>query len=405
MPDNPDQFSAVDSALGYLYQVRCALFWSLERLPQEPVFEVSLETLDDITFETDGTPHELLQTKLHKNRGANLTDSSPDLWKTLRVWIATWDAGQINPETVLYLVTTEQAPTGSIAGLLKPTNTSRDIATVLQKLEQIALTSTNQTNTTAYKAYLRKTAQERKSLIDRVYVIDNAPDVSDLNQLLKGEIFYACQREHQDAFLEYLEGWWFRRTLEQLQDSDRRSCITSEELEAHMTDLRGQFRRDSLPIADDLLNYELDDNTADLHRDFPFVQQIRLATSHSTRIALAIQDYYRAFEQRSRWQRQDLLFVGELKTYEKRLMEEWGLLFAAVEDRLGEEATEDDKRLAAQEVLSWVETGHVQSRIKPEVSEPFITRGSLHILANELRVGWHPEFRSRIQRLLEGGKI
>ena len=403
MSENPNQFSAADSALGYLYQVRCALLWGLRRLPHELVFEVSIETLDDVAFETDGAPQELLQTKLHKNRGANLTDASPDLWKTLRLWIAALDAGQINAETVLYLITTENAASGTIAGSLKFTD--RDTDAALHKLEQTAQTSTNQTNSTAYQAYLRKTSQERKSLIDRVFIIDSAPDVADLDQLLKTEVFHASSREHQATFLEYLEGWWFRRVLEQLQNIDSGDRISSEELEAQMADLRDQFRRNSLPIADDLLNYKLDDETAESHHDFPFVQQIRLATSHTKRIASAIQDYFRAFEQRSRWQRQDLLYVGDLKIYEKRLVEEWELLFAAIEDRLGEEPTVEEKKAAAQEVLFWAGTGSVKARIKPEVSEPFITRGSLHILADELRVGWHPEFRSRLQHLMEGGNV
>lgn len=402
MSDNPDQFSAADSALGYLYQVRCALLWSLQRLPTEPVFEASIETLDDVTFETAGAPRELLQTKLHKNRGANLTDASPDLWKTLRIWIAALDAGQITSETVLYLVTTENASPGTIAGNLKATG--RDTEVALQRLEQTAQTSTNQTNTAAYQAYLNKAPEERKKLIERIFIVDSAPDIADIDQLLKAEVFHAISREHQDAFLEYLEGWWFRRAVTQLQNIDNGDRISSEELEAQMAELRDQFRRESLPIADDLLNYELDDETASSHGDFPFVQQIKLATSHSKRIASAIQDYYRAFEQRSRWQRQDLLYIGDLKSYEKRLTEEWELIFAAVEDRIETGATVAEKKAAAKEVLSWAESGNVRSRIKPGVSESFITRGSLHILANQLRVGWHPEFRTRLQSLLEGGE-
>lgn len=342
-----------------------------------------------------------MQTKLHKNRGANLTDASPDLWKTLRLWIAALNAGQVNTATMLYLVTTENAATGTIAGHLKHEN--RDVDAALRRLEQTAHTSTSQTNLTAYKSYLEKAPEERKSFIEHVFVIDRAPDVSDLDKFLKTEVFYASSREHQDAFLEYLEGWWFRRTLEQLQKLNGGDRISSEELEAQMADLRDQFRRDSLPIADDLLNYQLDDETAKSHRDFPFVQQIKLATRHTTRITSAIQDYYRAFEQRSRWQRQDLLFVGDLKSYEKRLVEEWELLFAAIEDKLGEKPSEEEKKAAAQEALSWAETGSVKARIRFEVSEPFITRGSLHILANELRVGWHPDFRSRLEHLL--GKV
>ncbi|MBW2631900.1 MAG: hypothetical protein JRC90_09095, partial [Deltaproteobacteria bacterium] len=113
--------------------------------------------------------------------------------------------------------------------------------------------------------------------------------------------------------------------------------------------------------------------------------------------------YYRAFEQRSRWQRQELLFVGDLAVYEKTLIEEWELIFAGIEDKVGSDAAEEVKRSAAQEVLSWAEVGPVKARIKPGVTDSFITRGSLHILANDLRVGWHPEFKERLQHLLEGG--
>lgn len=399
MPDNTDQFSAVDSALGYLYQVRCALLWSLRRLKTEPVFDASIETLDDITFESNGTAQELLQTKHHKNRVANLTNASADLWKTLRIWISTWDAGHIGSTTILYLVTTENVVSGTTAGYLK--SNGRDIDNALQLLVTTARTSTSRTNAPAYAAFLAKSSDEQRSLIERIFVIDSAPDIGDLDQLLKSEIFHACSREHQSAFMEYLEGWWFRRAIEQLEKVDTGARISSQDLEDKMADLRNRFRQDSLPIADDLLNYQLEDETAESHGDFPFVQQIKLASSHATRVASAIQDYYRAFEQRSRWQRQDLLFIGDLRTYEMRLIEEWTLLFAAIEDRLGDEPTEEDKKAAAKEVLFWVETGDVKARIKQDVTEAFITRGSLHILSNELRVGWHPDFRSRLQHLME----
>jgi hypothetical protein len=52
--DSRSQFSAADAALGYLYQVRVALLWALRRLKSQTEFLVSIETLDDVTFETKG---------------------------------------------------------------------------------------------------------------------------------------------------------------------------------------------------------------------------------------------------------------------------------------------------------------------------------------------------------------
>ena len=300
-----------------------------------------------------------------------------------------------------YLVTTETATPETIAGNLKIN--PRDVEAALRGLESTAQTSQNKSNLPAYTAFLGKNLDERRAFISRVFVIDCAPDISGLNDLLGKEVFHAAGRLHQYTFLDYLEGWWFRRVVKQLQNIDTKDRILSEELESQMANLRDQFRQDSLPISDDLLNYNVDNDTAAAYQGFPFIQQIALATTNQTRILAAIRDYYRAFEQRSRWQRQHLLFAGDLSVYEKALTEEWELIFASVEDKIGPDAADEAKRLAAQDVLKWAEIGLVKARIKPKVTNPFITRGSLHILANDMRIGWHPEFRERLQHLLEGG--
>ena len=68
MNDESGQFSAADSALGYLYQARVALVWSLQRLKENPDLVVALETLDDVVFESRGAPTELLQTNITLRR-------------------------------------------------------------------------------------------------------------------------------------------------------------------------------------------------------------------------------------------------------------------------------------------------------------------------------------------------
>ncbi len=119
-------FSAVDATLGYLYQVRSALLWALRRQKVEPNFLVSVETLDDVTFETvGGVATDLLQTKHHRKGTASLTDASPDLWKTLRIWFEGHDSGEIPSNANLYLVTTGEAPDTTAASRLRIGN--RDV--------------------------------------------------------------------------------------------------------------------------------------------------------------------------------------------------------------------------------------------------------------------------------------
>ena len=396
MSSPANQFSAADSALGYLYQARLGLLWALKRLKDTSDFVVSLETIDDVTFESNGRPDELLQTKHHLTRAANLTDASPDLWKTLRVWFEGATGKTIPPQTHLYLVTTSSAAVGSVAAKLRQND--RDLTAALAALEATAQTSGSQENAPAYAAFLAASVPVRRAILERVVILDQKPTIGDLNDELKAEIFWATERRHQDAFLHYLEGWWLRRVITQLGRINVGDRILGAELESQMSDYRDQFKQDALPIADDLLNFTPDDAALAAHENSLFVRQLELVKAGKRRVALAVQDYYRAFEQRSRWLRHDLLMVGDLATYEQRLVQEWAHVFEAMRDELGANAADHAKESAARAVLQWAERTCIP--IRPAVTEPFVSRGSLHILADELKVGWHAEFHDRLSHLL-----
>jgi hypothetical protein len=165
----------------------------------------------------------------------------------------------------------------------------------------------------------------------------------------------------------------------------------------NVTSLPGQFKEDNLPI--DVLDLEIK-HTAFLGEQF--VNQLRLIDVGNPRIRIAIREYFRAFEQRSRWVREDLLHVGELGKYETRLVEEWEILFERMKEDLGPDAAEAEKKKAARALYQWVEA-EANFPIRPRCGEPFVTRGTFHILANGSapRVGWHPEFLAKLMDLLE----
>jgi len=86
MGNGPNKHDASESATGYFYQCRFALFASLNEMADTPDLEISIEKFDDIAFEKNGDPIALIQTKHHINGIGNLTDASVDLWKTLGIW-------------------------------------------------------------------------------------------------------------------------------------------------------------------------------------------------------------------------------------------------------------------------------------------------------------------------------
>ncbi len=387
------KFSAQESGLGYLYQARYAL-WLLLDGPEER--ELVLETLDDIVLGQDGTPQDLLQTK-HNSTPARLTNSSPQLWKTLRIWSSHVKHGLIRvPPTTLTLITTAEAPDDSIAAALRP-GRDRDSAAALQKLVEIAGRSKNEDLEPALAAFGSLTNEQRLQLVEAIQILDRSPDISDVSERIRDRIRAAVDRQHRGALYERLEGWWFGKVIEQLK-ATQPAPVAGFEVYDKLRAIAEQFAPDALPI--DYLEAKPD--SVDPHSDDRmFVRQLRAIEVALPRIEKAILDYYRAYEQRSRWAREELLVGDEVESYERRLIDEWERFAAALTDEMPSTASEIELKKAGRQIFNWMEQT-ADFRIRPNVAEPYVMRGSFHILANKPvpSVWWHPKFMERLTEIL-----
>lgn len=389
------QFSANASALGYFYQARYALFLLLNAGMNS---EISIERFDDIAFETNGTPIELLQAKHHIGNTGSLTDASTDLWKTLRVWSTAIASNQIDPTTViLTLLTTAKAPDGSAASQLRPASAGdRDENSALATLLNVANTSKSATNKSAYDVFLGLSETLQRSLLGSVQILDASPTISDVYELILDKLRISTRAEFLKPVSERVEGWWFNKVVQHLS-LDSITPIPYSELLVKINDIAEEFFSDNLPI--DFLNAIAPEEQELNEEQRIFIRQLRLVMVSEPRIRRAINDYYRAFEQRSRWMREDLLGVGELGKYEDRLMDEWGRLHDIMKERLGDETEEARLQIEGRELYNYVDT-QLEKPIRPRVTEPYVMRGSFHMLANDLKVGWHAMFLDRLNQIL-----
>lgn len=140
---------------------------------------------------------------------------------------------------------------------------------------------------------------------------------------------------------------------------------------------------------------DLDDVAAD---DRVFVEQLRMIALGSERLRQCIYDHNRAYEQRSRWQREDLLEIGELDFYDARLVDEWRRHFTPLTDDENN-AEEPTIQAAARGAFQRLDLS-VLPAIRPHVTAGFVGNGSLHMLADRLRIGWHPQWLERLHQLL-----
>lgn len=389
-----NRFSATAASLGYAYQFRYALLVALKRQQSGPDWVMALESADDLEYSGDGDDA-LVQLK-HRAEGTVLTDGSPDLWKTLRVWCEAMAAGSLRlPATRLLLATTAGTSPGTVCAALTEATSDRNDADLAERLREIATASTSASLQSAHDSYLSLSHEQQEQIVRAVSVLEGSPDIEAVDIDIRSLSRLMVRESHMEAFVERLEGWWNRKCLDQMV-SGFGHAVHGEDFDAFLSDLREQFHQNNLPIDEDLAG-ERPEIEPFLER--AFCRQLALLDMGVPRLGIAVRDYHRAFVQRSRWSHHGLLRYGELGVYERRLVEAWELLFERKREDLGESATDEMKLAAAKEIYAWAESADYP--IRPACTEGFVSRGSLHMLADELQVGWHPDFELQLTAILD----
>lgn len=386
---------ASEQMLGYLYQVRYALALLLENDNSD--CQISIEKFDDVAFSKDDIPIQLIQLKHHIQHQGNLADASTDMWRTIKVWLdAISETLDILDGTNFLIITTATAPIDSAAFLLKK-DSNRNPETAYEKLKTVCFSSVNQAHQRYYDAFREAGEDTVKQLIRQIYIIDCASNIIDVEKDILKHIRYSCIPKHQKMIYERLEGWWFKKAIDALC-CDTPVFVNQNQVRSFIVSVSQEYADDNLPI--DIL--DIDDLQEDNFsaNEKIFHEQLKLICLGNHRMQLALRDYYRAFRQRASWVRNDLLYVNELGQYEQRLIDEWEHAFAAMEETLSEtnNATEGEKAKEGRQLFSDIEKRDI--RIRPKCQEAFIMRGSYHILANQLKIGWHVDFFDRLKQLL-----
>lgn len=395
------RFSASASMLGYVYQARYALLLLLRRNKVDSNVRVSVEKFDDVAFESSGVPDEAIQTK-HCAPG-NLTDLSEELWGTLRVWSeGVRDNQFLLPGTVFTLITTQTAPPGSAAALLRPNDPARDPVQATAILVAAARQTKSVQLKPACEAFLKLSAKKRNGMMDAVHVHDSAARITDLERLLAQELHYAAPPDHRPDFVTRVEGWWLQRVIRHLT-TPKLPAILGIEVERELERIKGEYHEENLPVIIPLPTPVKTPEPATDPR--AFVARLRRLGLTDARVVQACLDYYRACVHRDRWAKETLLRLGELPDYDDRLRGEWERLWDdlaaavagaddATKNRLGREFFQQIDRDAARAPVYY---------IRPRVTEPSISRGSFHKLVDEGKIAWHPEDVGALRATPAGG--
>ncbi len=396
MTESITDFSARAPSLGYFYQIKYALFILLSNAKELDKPKIRVENLDDIEIESLNSLH-LLQTKLHIKRKANLTDSSVDFWKTMRIWSEHIENGLIEvDDTIFNLITTENISEASLLfGFKKSIISETDITEMITGLDKISIESSNRTNAKAYLAYQKLSTEIKRKLIKNIRILDNSVDIVGINEKIKKELIFSTYPSHLDAFIEILEGWWLKKSIDNLTGAIDHIDLT--ELQLKIANIADSFTVDNLPnhFPEQL---DISDDDVDSLKEKVFLKQLEIVqiSINSRTVKRAISDFRRAFEQRSNWLRLQLLNPDEEDEYDKKLRNHWRNIFEIMCDECEGQEIHVLEDLGKAFYIEQFAKTCPQIKIREKFNEDFLTRGSYHMLADSKKIGWHPNYKDEL---------
>jgi hypothetical protein len=378
--------SAAGPAAGYFYQLRYGLLRALQLHKKHPTGKIAIETIDDVTFVGEALQ---IDTQLKHSIAAkgSLNKYAPGVWRTFSIWLDRME-GDLAEEHEFHLVTTSELSASDPLAKLTPGSDDLSVNSALAELELAAEESTNFASANDRARFLNSDPGVRLALLRRVQIVAGTSDVSAIARDLESEIHFACEPSQRTDFRVDLEGWWVARILDNWKAA-KGSLVELEEVGARVSYLRERYEPSALPLD------VPDEECGELMEERTFIKQVRLVTDSDRRLRNAQKSFLRSVTQRSKWVREHRIDPSELDEFDAALCERWEAEHASAVDTVSEAFTDDDKKNVGRNVLRWAETLEVPIR---STKSTFMTSGSYHALADDLRVGWHPNFRDHLSQ-------
>jgi hypothetical protein len=391
-PKKPKRSSNVPGqALGYSLQftrMAAMLFES------GPGGLVSFEVFDDVGAESPDGTRTFVQTK-SALRGNPLADGSVELWKTIANWV---DAIRDQPRDSLkprFVIYVSRPVTGSLAEKFHAAKTPEAAKAAIAEARQLLLGSMDglpersnlNPDLTEQLDRVLLAPLEAVTWVIQAFEIErgSGSPQADFAQILQRHYVPANRLE---TVANYAAGW-VKREVDKLLEQRKPAIIAWSDFEKEMT---GFIRK--VAERDILQSFAPDPSPSDTARLLPrvFVQQLELIGLDFTDRLDAVSQFFKSSFDRTKWGESGDVHPSSLDDLDERLMQTW----KHKKRRTFIEASEKDEAAKGQILFS--DCMLHQDKLEGADTPSHFIPGCFHLLADELRVGWHPDFAAEMKR-------
>jgi hypothetical protein len=354
----------------------------------------SLEVIDDVGLVGPDGSTTAVQSKSALT-GNPLANYSVALWKTLANWADAVAAGNL-PAHKLHLVLYVSKPaSGAMGHLLANATTDAEIQAAITQV-RTEIQSNGPRADSEVKEHINRFFAHELSVhqtVIRAFRIEcgSGSPQADLQQALDN----FCFREGRARQLADMACGWVKSRVDELHERKLPAILSRDEFHRDMQAFYTKFVERSI-----LISFAKAPTAADVetHRAKTFVRQLELIAADFEDQMAAISNYFKAALDRTTWGVSGMVQKESFDELDKNLVETWKNHQKTIAIRDGHRPLQDQGQLLLVECMK--HTAPVENLQAPSHFIP----GCFHVLADDLKVGWHPDYITLLSAKNPGGK-
>jgi hypothetical protein len=353
--------------------------------------EVSLELLDDVAVHAADGSVEVEQIK-SATRQNPISDWSDELWKTFANWLDAVEAGQLTIGQTRFTLYVTPPRTGEWVEALSNASTDTEVEEIVAAIEaKLSRLRTPKACDANLKRFLEAPRAHRHGVVLNFKLASSDADpVNQIRDLIKP----AVSPELIEAICAYAIGMAKERVDRKIRN--RQSPILDGN--GFKREFQAFIRKTNTPGLLTSLTRVPDAEEIDalLSARPTFIRQLELVGLESQDHVRAVSDYLRTSADKTRWAETGLIFEESLIDWDDFLVGRYGLIAGEIADIHGEK----DARTRGR--LTYRECAQVQASLDSRAVPSHFVHGSFNALADDMRVGWHPDYQTLIGEIGNG---
>ncbi|MCR8630714.1 ABC-three component system protein [Paenibacillus radicis (ex Xue et al. 2023)] len=362
---------------------------------------ISLEVFEDVGLEDKQGNKTYEQSKSVGSEGNPIADRSIDLWKTFSNWIDAAKRDGIN-DNHKFEIYVSRKKEGRICESFSKANSIEEAIEAVENARlfhwgakpENLLKETVAKSISTYVDNFMTCDSSVLALIIKNFTVSfgSGSPQTDLLSLLRGALV-------PEVFLEdvlYRGLGWIKRQTDLLLEKQEPAVLMYDNFHLEMTAYVGLLNNSKVLSSRD---EEISEDLIQLHLyNSVYIEQLAIIECDYEDKLCAVNDYLRAYNDRSHWSELGIIHRKSLDSFEALLMKTWNNLKKIIEIK------NDTIQEVKKGELLFRECSNYNQKLQGlDVPEHF-TSGSFHSLSNAKVMGWHPRYNELLKtRVLEEG--